>query len=215
MAGAVGTLPGLLHDPSGHHDREHRDPGDQRQARRVAVGHPVDPQLVRARLRRPAHHGRPARRPVRAQAALPHRPRDLHACVGRVRLRADPGPADHLPGGTGHRRRVADAADAVGTDRDLPTGKTWGRVRHLGRDGRCRHDRRPGCRRLAGHRLRLALDLLRQPAGGRRRAGRRRDRDAQPQAQPAAPPGSSGSGPRPPSAGDGRRLHCGAASRSG
>ena len=79
-------------------------------------------------------------------------------------LGARPRLADRLPRGPGSRRGHADAADAGHRHHDVPAGTARGRVRHLGCGGRRGHDRRADPGRAARHRLRLALDLLRQPA---------------------------------------------------
>ena len=71
VAGPVGALPRLLHDPGRLHDRLGGDAGDHaRAARRHQLRH-LGHQRLPARLRRAAAGHRPARRPVRPEERLP------------------------------------------------------------------------------------------------------------------------------------------------
>src|SRR6476646_1351890 len=105
-----------------------------------------------------------AGRPDRAAHQVRGRNRGVHARVGGLRVRARCRLADRLPRDPGPGRGHADAADAGHRHDDVPAGTAGGRVRHLGRRGRPGHDRRAHPGRAARDRLRLALDLLRQPA---------------------------------------------------
>ena len=120
MAGAVRAVPRLLHDPGRLHDRLGRDAGDHRGPRRRRERRRLGDQRLPAGVRRPGADHRPARRPVRAQDALPGRADGLHARVPVVRSdRLDRG-ADRGPGRPGPRRLDDDAADDGDHHPDLP-----------------------------------------------------------------------------------------------
>ena len=114
LAGADLPQSRLLHDPARHHDREHRDPEHHRRAESRPGPGPLGAERLHPGLRRPAHHGQPSRRPVRAAQPVRGRPRGLHG--GLRTLRPGPGrqPAHRRPGPPGRRRRHADAPDAGG-----------------------------------------------------------------------------------------------------
>ena len=180
--------------------------GGPRQPRRDdrPAGHPgelpgrpvrarVDRQRLHADVRRPAADRRRARRPLRPQADVHHRPRDLHRRLGHRRPLVVVGDAHRRPGDPGRRRRDRHPAHP-----DDPVGRGAGRAAR-GRPRRVGRDRRPGHRHRAGRRrgdrrgTRLAVDLLdqrpdrahRDPAGALPA-----DRDLRPEA--AARPARSG-----------------------
>ena len=79
-------------------------------------------------------------------------------------LAPSPGLADRVPRGSGPGRGHAHAADADDHHEHLPAGTARRGVRRLGRGSRGGHHRRADPGRAAGHRVRLAVDLLREPA---------------------------------------------------
>ena len=99
------------------------------------------------------------------------RHRGVHGGLGRVRAGPEPRLADRVPRRPGAGRGHAHAADADDHHQHVPAGTARRRVRRLGRGGRGGHHRRADPGRAAGHRVRLAVDLLRQPADRRARAG--------------------------------------------
>ena len=161
------AVPRLLHDPAGHHDRERRHPADEPAPGCRSVRCAVDLERVHPGVRRAADHRRPPRRPVRPEATVPGRPDHLHRRLGRLRIRAEPDTDDHFPDRPGPRRRAVDSTDAVDDHDDLPAGEARRGVRPVGRGRRRVHGRRPDARRLARHRLQLAVDLLRERTGRR------------------------------------------------
>ena len=158
----------------------------------------MDGRRVHARAGEPADALRLDRRPAGAQARLRGRPRRVlarlaavqpgaeHRAAGRVPRPAGGRRLDAQPGGdVDHRQHVHRPARARAGGRHL--GR---RVRHLdgARADRGRHDRR---------RVRLAADLLDQPAGRARRD--RPDAAARPRVAGAA---AAAVRPRRPGAGD-------------
>ena len=81
------------------------------------------------------------------------------------------GVADRVPGGAGHRRRDDHAARPDDPGAGGRAAADGPRDEHRRRAAAARADRRAGDRRRARRRRQLALDLLRQPAGRRGRAG--------------------------------------------
>ena len=131
-------------------------------------------------------------RPLRPQADVHARHRDLPGRLGPVRPEPEHGDAHPLPRHPGHRRgrpvpgRAGDhrrPVHAQGT-RQVP-GPVRGRLRH-------RLHRRPAGRRLPDRALQLALDLLRQHPDRHRRAHRHpaaaADRQADRRDQELRPP---------------------------
>ena len=102
-------------------------------------------------------------------------------------LAPSPGLADRVPRGPGAGRGHAHAADPDDHHEHVPGGTARRRVRHLGRRGRGGHDRRADPGRAPGHRVRLAVDLLREPARRRDRAGDHPDHHPRPAPGPPAP----------------------------
>ena len=91
-----------------------RDHGAARhppELRRVALPARVDRQRLHPHVRRPAPHRRRARRPVRSQADVHHRPRALHRAVGDRGHQPDHRRPHRRPGDPGRRRRDRHAAD--------------------------------------------------------------------------------------------------------
>ena len=160
-------------DPAGHArqpHREHRAAADRGRPRRgrapVLGGDRLHPRVH-------GHHAvlRQARRHVRAEEVLRHRDRHLPHRLGAVRPVAVHGGAHRVPRAAGPGGRRADGQ----RDGDARRHRGPARARevhelHDGGDD-ARHHRRPAARRVHHHRLLLALDLLHQPAGGRRGAG--------------------------------------------
>ena len=115
-----------------------------------------------------------ARRPVRPQAAVHDRARDLHARLAAVRPRRQPADADRVAQRPGGRRRD-DVRDVAGAARaQLPRPGARRRLRRVGRGHRHLHRARPGARRDDHDRVGLAGHLPGQRAGRRLRAGRDR-----------------------------------------
>ena len=130
----------------------------------------VDRERLHARVRRLPAARRPRRRPARAQAPVPDRPRDLHRSVAARRPRRQRGHADRRPRAAGPRRRADLAGRAVDHRHDVRRGRRAREgARRLGRDRDRRLRRRPGPRRRADAVLLLAVDLLRQRPGRHRR----------------------------------------------
>ena len=124
----------------------------------------VGAQRVQPRARRLLPlHGQ-GRRPLRAEARLHLRPRDLHALLAALRLRPQHRVADRLPRRPGPRRRGAAHHLAGDRARRLPQAAAGGGRRHLGRAGHRRRRSRPGPRRRARDLRPLVVDLLRQRA---------------------------------------------------
>ena len=176
---------------------------------------------VRDHVRRVPDAGRPRGRSVRSAQDLRRRRRRVHDRLvllraGVVRGRADrlacrsgSGRGDHLPGG------ARDHHDDVRRGRRAEQG-----ARDLGRDRRRRRGGRGARGRRAHEVLRLGMDLLRQRAGRRDRAGadaavrprepRRARVDARTSRAPsrsprASPCSSTRSRPRRPTTGAARR----------
>ena len=160
-------------DPAGHArqpHREHRAAADRGGPRRgrapVLGGDRLHPRVH-------DHHAvlRQARRHVRAEEALHRRDHHLPHRLGAVRPVAVHGRAHHVPRAAGPGGRRADGRRDGDARRHR--GATRARPLHELHDGGhdARHHRRPAARRLHHDQLLLALDLLHQPASGRRRAG--------------------------------------------
>ena len=92
--------------------RDHRPARHPAGPRRHAGGARVDGQRLHADLRRAPADRRRARRPLRAQAHVPRRPRRLHRRLRRRGAGAEHRRADRRPGRPGRRRRDRDAAHA-------------------------------------------------------------------------------------------------------
>ena len=103
--------------------------------------------------------------------ALRRRGRAVHPGQPGLRSGAQPDPADRLPGRAGDRRGAADAADHGDHHRHLPGRPARDGARHLGRRRRAGHGGRPDPGRGAGDLGQLAVDLHRQRADRRARAG--------------------------------------------
>ena len=136
-------------------------------------------ESLHARLRRAAAGVRHPRRPLRP---APDAARSASSSSrSRRRWRRSRRPATLLIAGARRagRRRGDDAAhDAVADQRHLPRPRARHRLRGLGFDDRRHGRRRPAARRLADHRLLLALGIRHQRAARhhhhRRRAAHRR-----------------------------------------
>ena len=102
-------------------------------------------------------------------------------------LAPSPGWLIGVPRGPGAGRGHAHAADPDDHHEHVPGGTARCRVRCLGRGGRRGHHRRADAGRPAGHRVRLAVDLLREPADRRDRAGDHPAHHPGPAAGPQAP----------------------------
>ena len=151
---------GRVHEPARCLDRQYRDPVDSAEPRRKLRRRPVGACRVHACLRAGPDHRRPARRHVRAQAAVPDRRRRLHSDVRAVRSRTKPRSADRLPRGARRYGRDHDPAGARG---------------HPGAFRTCLHDRL------------VATDPTATPASCRLRPGSRATgRQAASTALPAA-----------------------------
>nr|CBH32099.1 putative major facilitator superfamily permease [Streptomyces albaduncus] len=184
MARPGGSFLGCGADRRRHHDRQrHPGPDHRGPLDRFRRG-PVDPGVLRDRLRGPPPARRTPRRPVR-------RPQDLRLRSRRLR-RHEPGgrplprrrPADPGPRTAGGRRRH-DPPDLTGAgERHLHRQGPGSGLRHLGLDHRRRGCRGPAARRLAGRHL-LALGLRHQHPPGRPDHGR----DARPPVRVPANPG--------------------------
>ena len=154
-------------------DRLDRAADHRRRARRARPsvlgrhGVPADRDGFRAALRQ-------ARRSLRAQDRPPGRDRDLPRRLGTLRPLAEHGPADRLSRRAGARRRRADRGHAGRRRRHHPAARARQVPGLLRRGVRAGDDHRPAARRLLRRQPELALDLLRQPAGGDRRAERDR-----------------------------------------
>ena len=163
--------------PAAHlRDRRHGDvhgPARQPRGDLGAAVHPavpargpvrpaVDDLRLHPHLRGLPAERRDARRPLRPQTAVRHRPRRVHARLGR--LRAGPGHrrADRLPRPAGPRRRDHGAAHPDPAVRRRPPGTPGPGHRRLGRAGRRRRRRRTGHRRRHHRGRLLAVDLLDQ-----------------------------------------------------
>ena len=169
-----------VHGDAGQHGRERGPAQHPAGAGGRAVGAGPGPGRLHPGVRQPAADRRLARRPVRPPAGVPDRPGGVHRLLGPVRPRPDPAGAGRRPGppGGGGGRPAAQLPGHP--DRGLPRPARAGPghrpvVGGVG-DG---PGRRPGGRRAAHRRPRLALGVLREPArrGGRlrgRRAGRGR-----------------------------------------
>ena len=120
VAGAVRALPRLLHDPGRLDDRLGGDAGDHRGPPRRRERRRLGDQRLPAGLRRPGADHRPARRPVRPQAALPRRADGLHARLAVVRADRHDRGADRRPRRAGPRRLDDHAADDGDHHPDLP-----------------------------------------------------------------------------------------------
>ena len=173
------------------HDRQRRAALHPARPRRVAVDARVDDQRLRPLVRGPDHAGRQAGRPLRAQAPVPGRPRDLHGHVGGLRARAERRVARGLPGRAGRGRGADEPADPVDHRGRLPAPRARHRDRDLGRHLGARAGHRPGARRRPRGARRLVGRLLDQPArrdrrGARHALGRRRvARPHEPDPRPA------------------------------
>ena len=205
---AVRALRGNADDRPRRDDRERGaavDPGGSRLL-------PERPRLGRERLpdrvRRPAAALGSYRRPDRAAAHLPHRPRRVHRGVAAVRDRPEPGSADRGPLRPGRRRRAHVRRHPRHDRDDVPGAPGAGqgdrrlRLRRLRR----RLDR-AARRRRADRGDQLALDLLHQPARRHRHrpAGPAPDRGRQGHRHEGGrrPPGRRAAHRRP----DARRVH--------
>ncbi len=155
----------------------------------------VDHRRLHAGLRRLHAHRRHPRRPLRAQAPVPHRPDGLHGRLADRGPRAVAERADRRPRHPGPGRRRPAPGDAVDPHPGVPRpeGARPG-DRHLGRRVRHGAGRRPHRRRRACRQPRLAERLLPQHPHRHRRLHRRAARRAR-VAQPRGP------APRPARAG--------------
>ena len=186
--------------PAGRH---HRPADDQERSRCGPGRRGVDGQRLHARVRPPPdRRGRP-RRPLRAQADVRRRHRDLHRGLGRRRVGHRRRRARGRTGGAGCRRGdLRSARDDPAHRGDAGRTPREG-ARCLGRDRRSRRGAGTPARRRPHRARRLAVDLLDQRAS---RAGAGGARRAVPRREPgAAGPGStcrrcacSGAGPSPP-----------------
>ena len=102
-------------------------------------------------------------------------------------LAPSPGCSDRLSRGAGAGRGHAHAADADDHHQHVPARTARGGVRGVGGGGRGGHGSRADPGRAAGHRFRLALDLLREPAVRPVRAAGHPVDHPRPTARPAAP----------------------------
>ena len=158
-----------------HHGREHRAAEPRQGPAAQRLTDQLDDHELLARLRQPPALRRPRRRPARAPAPVPDRPRRLHRCRRSPR----PSPAPPPPCSRHVRARVSaprcSPRPRSRSSRPASTAREGEGARRLGRGRRRRcSDRRP--RRRPPHRVRrLADDLLRQPP----RRSRTRDRRAQ------------------------------------
>ena len=165
LARPLRALPGRHADRPRLDDRQRRpavDPGRPRVLRGVAG---LGGERLSAHLRRLPAAGRPARRPVRPAAAVPHRSRALHGDVARLRAGGLPGVPGHRASPAGLRRRDRVGGRAVPGHDPLHgprrTGEGDGDLRLRALGGR--HG--GGAPRRRAHRpVRLELDLPRQPA---------------------------------------------------
>ncbi|CAA9514772.1 MAG: Uncharacterized MFS-type transporter, partial [uncultured Solirubrobacteraceae bacterium] len=183
------SLPQRGMDPGDRLDRPLHDGAGQPRGGRGAALHPrgprrlhrvppVDGQRVHAHLRRPAHHGRGARRPLRPPADVLHRARRLHAVERPRRPRAVHRRARGGPRGAGRGCRHGHAAHADAALRGVPGRAARDGPRHLGRGLRARRRARAVRRRRGGGGDRLELDLLAQrPDRHRPPAARRAQAD--------------------------------------
>ena len=113
---------------------------------------------IRAHVRDPAHHRRPAGRHLRPPPHLHHRRRAVRSrFVDRVGV--DLGSAaDHRRGDHRRHRRVADAAgDARAALGHVPRSRAGDRLRGVGCERGCRGRVRPGRRRVPHDELLVAL----------------------------------------------------------
>ena len=120
-------------------------------------------------VRRHAAPGRPARRPARTPAAVHGRRRRLHARLAAVRARLVGGRADRHAGAAGARWRAARAGRALDRRHHVPRrARAQHRARRVGSGVRHRRRGRRAARRRPHLVPELVVDLLRQPARGRR-----------------------------------------------
>ena len=166
-----------LHDHARQHDRERRAAFDPAQPAHVDLLARVDRHGLRADVRRASDHGRQARRPLRAAQDVHPRPRDLHARLARVRPRAERRLPDRCARRAGRRRCADEPGDALDHHGDVPAEGARAGDRHLGRRLGPRARDRPAARRPDRRQHQLALDLLRQRSGRRRRHRRLAPRD--------------------------------------
>ena len=120
----------------------------------------VDGQRVHPDVRRVPPDRRSARRPVRTQAHVRGRNRDLHARLGRCGARAEHRGTRHRQGHPGPRRSHRHPAHAHAPQRSSPGREARVRARRLGRDRRPRRRTRARRRRRDRRRHLLAVDLL-------------------------------------------------------
>src|SRR6266498_1484463 len=107
--------------------------------------------------------------------------------AGRLGDLPEPRLADRVPRCPGTRSRHAHATDTDDHHEHLSAGSAGGRVRRLGRGSRSGDHRRADPGRAAGDRVRLAVDLLCQPADRRDRADADLCDKPGPAARPTAP----------------------------
>jgi hypothetical protein len=160
----------LLRRRSRRADRERCSAVNPSPPRRRTLRSPVDRHRLHADVLDATAVLGHALRPGRSASSLWHRDGLVRARVIRMRSGADTHRPDRGSRGSGHRGRH-DHADLAGAD---PRGvsrrhRPGARDRLLGSRWLGRRRRRPGRRRTA-HAGRLALDLRREPAGGRARS---------------------------------------------
>ena len=168
-------LGGAVPQPAGDHrrqlDPQRRVAEAARAPRRDVQPAAVDGRLVHARVRVPAAHRGQPRRPLRAQRCVAARHGRVRHGLGAVGVgQLAVAPHSHARA-HGRRRRVHHAVDAVADHQRVPARGARARDLLLGRDRRYRRRARTGERRAAVRALLLGLDLPREHADRRRRAG--------------------------------------------
>ena len=136
VARPLGAGHRILHDPDRHDHRVGRQPRDHEGPRHRLQRGDLGDERLPARLRRAAADHRPPRRPLRPEEPLPHRPRDLHARLGLVRILRHHRRAHRRPCRAGPRRRAHDAADDGRHHPHLPARAPRRGHGPLGRDRR-------------------------------------------------------------------------------
>ena len=169
MVDARRRLIRALHDHARQHRRERGAAGDPGGPRREPLRAPVDRHRLRADLRGADADRRQACRRIRSPPHLRHRHRDFHRGIALVRSRRHRRDADHGARRPGCRRRADEPRDALDHLRHLPAQAARRGDRDLGWCLGARARDRPARRRLAHRASELALDLLHQRPGRRRR----------------------------------------------
>jgi hypothetical protein len=121
-------------------------------------------QRVQHRVRGLPDPGRQARRPARPPPHVQRRGGAVHGRLRVVRDRSEPGAVDLRALPAGHRRSCARAVLARDGARRSRPWRARSRGRRVGRDGRGRRRVRPGDRRRARERVRLATRVPGEPA---------------------------------------------------